>query len=210
MATPSKAEQLIDYTKWEAASLTDKRSPCPMLNALANHHILPHDGRKISKEVVVKAIYDAINLDTHVGNVFASVALKVNPDNTALPFTSGQNTETFDLDQLAKHGVIEHDVSLSRNDLSLGDNLTFDDSVWDGVLASYEGRTETDFHSASKARWDRVATCKKAHQAAERKIEYGIKEVILSYGETALLLALLGDPKDGKIPIKYLKTLFGK
>jgi hypothetical protein len=210
MATPSTSEHPVDYTKWEAAGLHDKRSPCPMLNALANHHILPHDGRKISKETVIQVLHDAINLDPKVANVFASVALKVNPDNKAFPFTAGQNTETFDLDQLAMHGVIEHDVSLSRNDLSLGDNLTFDDSVWDGVVASYDGRTETDFHSASKARWDRVDTCKKAHKAAERKIEYGIKEVILSYGETALLLALLGDPKDGKIPVKYLKTLFGK
>jgi hypothetical protein len=30
------------------------------------------------------------------------------------------------------------------------------------------------------------------------------------YGESALFLGILGDPKDGKIPLEYLKVLFGK
>lgn len=30
------------------------------------------------------------------------------------------------------------------------------------------------------------------------------------YGESALFLGILGDPKDGKIPLEYLKVLFGE
>jgi len=71
-------------------------------------------------------------------------------------------------------------------------------------------RTYTDFESASKARYGRVLACQKAHEAANKEFQYGIKEFILSYGETALLMSLLGDPKEGKIPIEFMKVLFGK
>ncbi|KAH7418852.1 Chloroperoxidase, partial [Cadophora sp. MPI-SDFR-AT-0126] len=106
------------------------------------------------------------------------------------------------------HGVIEHDVSLSRNDSELGDNHTFDQTIWGSVMETYGDTTETTFALVSKARYDRVVACKNAHEAAKKDFQYGIKEFILSYGESALLLGLLGDPKDGKIPLEYLKVLF--
>lgn len=34
--------------------------------------------------------------------------------------------------------------------------------------------------------------------------------LVKGYGESALFLGILGDPKDGKIPLEYLKVLFGK
>lgn len=190
-----------DWSKWEAPKEGDVRSPCPMINALANHHVLPHDGKAITKEMAVNALVSAINLDKGICNVFAAGALTTNPDAAA---------HSFDLNHLSKHGTIEHDVSLTRNDIALGSNTTFDKEIWATVLKSYGDSTTTDFHSASKARYDRVIASKKAHEAAGKPYQYGIKEFILSYGETALLLGLLGDPKNGKIPIQYLRTLVGK
>ena len=35
---------------------TDSRSPCPALNALANHGYLPRDGKNISPDVLQRAI----------------------------------------------------------------------------------------------------------------------------------------------------------
>jgi len=195
------ADQNIDWSKWEPAGDNDVRSPCPMMNALANHHVLPHNGKGITKDMAVKALEKAINLDPGVAKVFASGAIATNPDHHA---------DHFDLSMVCKHGAIEHDVSLSRNDANLGDNTTFDPWVWENVLKSYGDRTQTDFASASKARYERVMACKKAHEAAGKDFQYGIKEFILSYGETALCLGLLGDPKNGKIPIEYLKVLFGE
>jgi hypothetical protein len=177
------------------------RSPCPMLNALANHNILPRSGKGITKELAVNTLSRAINLDSKIGSVFAAVALTANPDHTA---------HFFDLDQVTKHGLIEHDVSLSRNDATLGDNSGFDQYAWDGVLQTYGDNKETNFALVSKARYDRFLACKKAHEAAEKDFAYGIKEFILSYGESALFLSTLGDPENGKIPIEYLKVLFGK
>jgi hypothetical protein len=172
-----------------------------MLNALANHGILPRNGKGITKELAVNTLSHAINLDSKIGTVFAAFAVTANPDHTA---------HFFDLDQVTKHGLIEHDVSLSRNDEALGDNTTFDPYAWDKVLQTYGDKKETDFALVSKARYDRFLACKKAHEAAEKDFAYGIKEFILSYGESALFLSTLGDPENGKIPIEYLKVLFGK
>ncbi|KAH7323887.1 Chloroperoxidase [Rhexocercosporidium sp. MPI-PUGE-AT-0058] len=200
MATTTPASHPpIDWTKWEPAGEGDVRSPCPMINALSNHHILPHNGKGITKGQIVSVLTQSINLDSKIANIFATGALTTNPDHSA---------HSFDLDHLRKHGVIEHDVSLSRNDIAFGDNHSFDKSVWEGVMKSYGEKTETDFKSVSKARYGRVMAAKKAHEDAGKEFQYGIKEFILSYGESALFLGILGDPKDGQIPLEYLKVLF--
>jgi len=175
------------------------RSPCPMINALANHHILPHSGKGITKSIAVNALTTSINLSPAVASLFASVAVTANPDH---------NAHFFNLDQLDKHGLIEHDVSLSRNDVAFGDNHSFDASIWKSVMETYGEETETNFETVSKARYERLQKCKKAHEEAGKEFTYGIKEFVLSYGESALFLGLLGDPKEGKIPLEYLRVLF--
>ncbi|KAF2488826.1 Cloroperoxidase [Lophium mytilinum] len=197
--TPPDGHPPVDWTKWEPAGDGDVRSPCPMINALANHHVLPHNGKKITKEMAITALVDAIKLDSKIATVFAGYAVTANPDSAA---------HSFDLDMVDKHGLIEHDVSLSRSDYALGDNHTFDKGVWERVMSTYEGKTETDFATVSEARYGRVLAAKKAHEEAQKTFEYGIKEFVLSYGESALFLGILGDPKEGKIPVEYLRVLF--
>jgi hypothetical protein len=171
-----------------------------MMNALANHGVFPHNGKGITKEMVVNLLTSSINLDAKICNVFASVGLSTNPDHSA---------HSFDLDHLARHGIIEHDVSLSRQDVALGDNKSFDDYVWGQTKEAYGDAKMTSFELQSKVRYARVKASKKAHDAASKDFQYGLKEVILSYGESALILGLLGDPKNGKIPVEYIRVLFG-
>jgi len=149
----------IDWSKWEPAGEGDVRSPCPMINALANHHILPHSGKGITKAMAVEALTTSVNLDSSIANVFASFAVTANPDHSS---------HAFDLDQVDKHGLIEHDVSLSRNDIAFGDNHTFNKEIWENTIKSYGDDTETNFATVSKARYERVAASKKAHADARR------------------------------------------
>jgi hypothetical protein len=62
----------------------------------------------------------------------------------------------------------------------------------------------------SKARYERVLAAKKAHEEAGKEFEYGIKEFVLSYGESALFMGLLGDAKEGKVNLEWVRILFGK
>ncbi|KAF2399119.1 Cloroperoxidase [Trichodelitschia bisporula] len=188
----------IDYTKWQAPGEGDVRSPCPMINALANHSILPHNGKGITKEMAVKALGAAIHLDSNIASIFAAGGVAANPDHSA---------HTFDLNHVNKHNWIEHDCSLSRDDFAFGDNWHFNKEVFDSVMAHYGTAEKTDFAHASKARYLRIQASKEAHKRAGKEFTYGIKECIMSYGETALYLNLLG--KDGVAPLKWVRIFFG-
>jgi Peroxidase, family 2 len=142
--------------------------------------VLPRDGKGVTKEMAVKAMTNAINLDADTAKIFASVALTTNPDAHA---------HSFDLNHVSKHGLIEHDVSLTRDDIAFGDNHTFNPDIWKSVLGTYGDSRETNFVLASEARYKRVVACKKAHEAANKEFIYGIKEFIFSYG-VSLRLAI--------------------
>lgn len=181
------------------------RSPCPCINALANHGILPHNGKGITKEAAITALKSAVNLGSSTATVFAVGGVGANPDHSA---------HTFDLNHVDKHNFIEHDVSLTRGDIAFGSNCDFSPETWKGVWDIYcsevpqGGDKVTSYESASKARYQRVLSSKAAHEKAGKEFHYGIKEVILSYGETALLLSVLG--KDGVAPLEWIRVLVGK
>ncbi|KAI0827440.1 Cloroperoxidase [Trametes gibbosa] len=92
-------------------SPADSRCSCPALNALANHGILPRDGRNISfKELahVVRHTYNfAPSFCFFVPNYIASALGR--------PYASGR----FDLADIDTHNCIEHDASLTRVDSAL-------------------------------------------------------------------------------------------
>jgi hypothetical protein len=174
------------------------RSPCPCINALANHGILPHNGKGITKEMAIKAMVSSINFNHTLGSIFAMAGVAANPDHSA---------HTFDLDHVDKHNWIEHDVSLSRKDTAFGSNSKFDKEQFDKFLAVYGDKEATDFATASKARYMRVQESKAAHEEEGKEFTYGIKEAIMSYGETALYLNLLGH--DGIAPLEWVRIFFG-
>ncbi|KAF6804117.1 hypothetical protein CMUS01_14929 [Colletotrichum musicola] len=78
-----------------------------MLNTLANHGFLPHNGRGITLEMVQKAMMGGASIAEDISTAAFQPALETNP----LP-----NADFIDLDMLHVHNVIEHDGSLSRRD----------------------------------------------------------------------------------------------
>ena len=91
----------------------DSRSACPMLNAMANHGILPHDGKNIT--------FTELNHKVrHTYNFAASFCLFV-PKFSADFLNKSYSKDTFDLADLSLHSdkAIEHDASLTRQDVAL-------------------------------------------------------------------------------------------
>jgi hypothetical protein len=129
--------------------------------------------------MAVKAMTSAINLNAEIAKIFACAGLTTNPDAHA---------HSFDLNHVSKHGLIEHDASLTRDDIAFGDNHTFNPDIWKGVLDTYGDSKDTNFVLASEARYNRVIACKKAHEAANKEFTYGIKEAIFSYGVSLCLV----------------------
>lgn len=62
-------------------------------------------------------------------------------------------TFNFDLDNLDEHNfLLEHDTSLSRGDVYFGDNHTFNQTVFDQILAYHQDIDVTIIPLASTAR----------------------------------------------------------
>ncbi|CAK3899776.1 Cloroperoxidase [Lecanosticta acicola] len=91
----------------------DSRSACPMLNAMANHGILPHDGKNISFKEMNQKIRETFN--------FAASFCFFVPNFSARFLNKSYSKDKFDLADLSLHAsnAIEHDASLTRQDVAL-------------------------------------------------------------------------------------------
>ncbi|KAI7690908.1 hypothetical protein KC353_g19247, partial [Hortaea werneckii] len=91
----------------------DSRSACPMLNALANHGILPHDGKNITFQDLNQKVRQTFN--------FAASFCFFVPNFSARFLEKSYWNDRFDLADLSLHAenAIEHDASLTRQDVAL-------------------------------------------------------------------------------------------
>ena len=74
-----------------------------MLNTLANHGVLPHSGKDITQDDVLNGLWSALNINNTLGQFLFEAAVSTNPT---------PNATTFDLDNLSRHNILEHDASL--------------------------------------------------------------------------------------------------
>ncbi|TFK52928.1 heme-thiolate peroxidase [Heliocybe sulcata] len=87
---------------------SDSRCSCPALNALANHGLLPRDGRQIPFKQLTAVIRHSFNF----GPTFCFFV----PWFAANMLGRSYWTDTLDLSDLDVHNGIEHDASLTRDD----------------------------------------------------------------------------------------------
>lgn len=168
------------------------------MNSLANHGILPRNGKGITIPILTTALGEGLNIAPDFSVIIGAAGLMSSSDPLGL---------SFDLNDLDKHEqIIEHDGSLSRQDTYFGDNHTFNETIWQTVLAYFEDAQTVNFTAAAKARYNRIMTEKNRNPS----FTYNAKDVILSYGETSLYLSVLGDPVAGHPPVQWVRTLFGK
>jgi len=89
----------------------DSRCSCPALNAMANHGILPHDGKNIKFTEMTEKIRTAFN--------FSPSFCVFVPVFAARMLNKDYNKDTISLQELDMHNGIEHDASLTREDSAL-------------------------------------------------------------------------------------------
>lgn len=107
--------------KWKEVNVEEanngSRSPCPALNALANHGIINPSGRDLSFHQITSAISRTYNLSP-------TIAMQLLLG--AYPILDGR--KTINLSDISTHGVIEHDASLLRPDIYDPDYKGFKDT----------------------------------------------------------------------------------
>lgn len=174
--------------------VTDRRSPCPMLNSLANHGYLPRNGCNVSVDQIVNGIDEALNISPNSTRPVAELAVTLS--------TTG-NSSTLNLDDLNTHGVIEHDGSLSRNDIYFGDNHSFNRTIFNTVAAFFT-KDVISITTAAKARKSRLASARAANPA----FNFTAREERFSQFETALYLAVFGNGTEGNAKTKWVEIMF--
>lgn len=96
-----------NFSTWSPPGPGDVRSPCPGLNSLANHGILPHSGKGMTLPILIKGLKDGMNVGADFATAIGGAGLLSVPGNLL--------ATSFDLNDLDEHNFpIEHDASLSR------------------------------------------------------------------------------------------------
>ncbi|KIK65154.1 hypothetical protein GYMLUDRAFT_71040 [Collybiopsis luxurians FD-317 M1] len=186
----------IDWSahQWEAPGPNDSRGPCPGLNTLANHAFLPRNGSNITVPVVLKAINDGFNFKPiNIMRVAAKLGL-----------LTTDAEDNFSLSELALHGTLEHDVSLSRNDFALGDNIHFNETVFSTLNNSNPGFDYYDPISAAQVLDQRLADDKIVNPTLINTV----KEFFVRTIESAFYLSVMGNVTTGVAPKNFVQILF--
>lgn len=150
-----------------------------MLNALANHGYLAHNGQNITQNMTTMALDQALNIPPSFGTFLHTAAVRTNPE--------GNSTNTFSLDDLGRHNILEHDASLSRQDAFFGNNLEFNETVFDQTRSHWQ---ETiDVPQAAAARLSRIQTSNMTNPT------FGFTRVGMAFsvGESAAYIIVLGN-----------------
>ncbi|RMZ73188.1 Chloroperoxidase [Pyrenophora seminiperda CCB06] len=140
------------FTEWHPAGAGDSRGPCPGLNTLANHGFLPHNGRNFTIDIMKKGLRDSLNFTDALTQVLFNAAITTNPEAGA---------QSFGLDTLSRHNILEHDASLSRSDKFFSaDFISFNSTVFEKTKAIWTG-DNIDIQMAANARIARINESKK-------------------------------------------------
>ncbi|KAE8373856.1 Chloroperoxidase [Aspergillus bertholletiae] len=180
---------------WSPPGPGDVRSPCPVLNALANHDILQHDGKDITQQDTLHAM-DALHVEKGLSDILFTAALKTNPT---------PNATTFSLNDLNRHNIIEHDGSLSRGDFYFGDNHSFNQTLFDQARSHWTGPT-IDLHTGAEARLARIKTS----MATNPTFDLSGTRLRFSYAQTATYILVFGDKVSGTVNKSWIEYLFEK
>ncbi|KAJ0391150.1 hypothetical protein P43SY_010849 [Pythium insidiosum] len=176
-----------DVSGFPDATTKYVRSPCPALNALANHGYLPRDGKNITQADYKVALMLVYNIAEEVANTLTGVL----PNVSSLAY-------------LGRHNLIEHDASLAHADVSFKkDPAELDDALWQD-LASRAVDGKLGVVQLAGARKDRERRCK----AKSTGCEFGLKQRFMAYGESALMLRGLGGNNDESITLDTAESFF--
>ncbi|KAJ5984207.1 hypothetical protein N7481_006306 [Penicillium waksmanii] len=165
-----------------------------MLNTLANHGYLPHDGKDISEEQTITALGNVLNIDKEFATALFQNGVSANPE---------KNATTFSLSDLTRHNVVEHDASMSRQDFYFGNDHTFNKAAFDETRSYWKGSL-IDIQSAANARQARIKSSKAMNPT------FDIPESILSssFGEAIFLIVVMGDKAAGTVQKIWVEYLF--
>jgi hypothetical protein len=151
------------------------RSPCPALNALANHGYLPRDGTEVTPRLLQRALVKVYNLDASLAEFLVST----------LP-------AQFTLADLGEHHFIEHDASLAHDDAWKGRDPSSGNTTLSSDLLS-RGDHDNHLTKVALATFRRERESDSAANSPDFKETFTAERELTAYSEVAVLLLVMGD-----------------
>ncbi|RKP06047.1 hypothetical protein THASP1DRAFT_25555 [Thamnocephalis sphaerospora] len=212
---------------YQAPGANAVRSPCPMLNTMANHGYIPRDGKNIDVKKLKRAL-GRMGVAPAVQQQLVAPIPKLGRLKKGMLPHRAKDPEAyeFDLSDLAQHGYLEHDVSLTRADYRPGIDELRHVRVNEALVQQLElfanEHGYLDYASLARARNLRqqqsaqeAAEARKEHKrhtydqlgkavegATTRSLDYGTHAQVQSHAECGLLLELMG--RAGRVHVDTL------
>ncbi|KAI9352268.1 Chloroperoxidase [Zopfochytrium polystomum] len=176
---------------WVAPRKNELRSPCPMLNALANHGYINRQGNNVPLGDVIRVLesddvgYPSVLAFMH--SMSTAVWIKFNSDSNAL---------------LTSFDVLDHDASLTRQDFALVKHRRVDKDLV-AQLASFAGdKGYLTYEDLARARQLRYAQSK----AANPNFRFSLLGRFYAMLESVSLMEVIGT--DGKLSVDIMQDFF--
>lgn len=199
---------ISDENKCIRNSNDDSRSPCPMLNSLANHGFLPRNGRNISEEKFLDVLINTAKLGTSAAQFLVGQAMPLGYERDGVKYLDLENLQklvnfqSFD----PRHNAIEHDASLSRIDAALGNSTIFNQLIFDDMYSFTHLIGSEEYISArglGKYRKQREIQSR----SMNKEFVFGASQQAGAYAEAAVLLLEFKD-ETGDAPMKLITPFF--
>jgi hypothetical protein len=218
MASPANTASDKDVKKgdYRPPQATDLRGPCPIMNSLANHGLIPRDGRDMTSDEV-KAALRHIGLGIDTATFLAAMAFKVHSDapNASKGEKLGlrdpdqvdsKGVAVLNLDQLGRAHALEHDVSLTRQDRAVGDCINPDPKLVDELLGCAADGQNFTLQDLGRYRKQRYAEQK----AANPQLNFDDLAHTVGCSEVAAFNAVFGKGWSYAVPKEYVRAVFAE
>lgn len=219
---------LLRKGEYRAPSPTDIRGPCPIINTLANHGYISRDGRNV-RAAEMKAAMKEVGVSITLRQLLTSAAYLEHQDDPPRGFwafirnpfayifqtfalrakaqVDSSGVACLNLDELDRHGAIEHDVSMSRRDFAQGDNHSKQEDLVEDMLASARDGRDLTVDDWAKFRLQRIEQQKRENA----RLEFGSAQNAMGLAETAFIQKTFGDRSRGwAVPVSYMAAIFGE
>lgn len=205
-------DQMGVYTPAPPGAL---RTPCPVLNALANHGHIPRDGRDMTADQL-SAAFRYLGFGPDTTSFLVGGAFKVHADDPiAGSGTSrlglrdademnSEGTPVLNLDQIGRPHAVEHDVSITRQDRELGNCTVLRPQLLRNFLecpANGRAFTTSDLGDFRKRRYDQ-------QKRDNAHLDFDPAKHQLACGEIGAFQGIFGEGLSYSIPMAYVKAMF--
>lgn len=180
------------------------KSPCPVLNALINSGELDPN-KEWTKNEISTVLVDNKLMSKTFSKIFTHILSYPNR-YLLFPgiqfFPSIKKPTKFNVKTMQTHGIIEHDVSISREDFHLGDHVHFSHDRFQLIYRYFKNRKSITLKELIQY----THYLYKKSIKENDKIKFNIRQLIAIFVEDVNIFTLLS--KDDRLNLNKLEKVF--